>query len=63
MTAPLIILAFFLLAMVLESHRRNAASRRPAPFEPDRDLRDLRDCYVAGRITLEQLEAQLEDVL
>ena len=63
MTAPLIILAFFLLALVLESHRRNAASHRPAPFEPDRDLRDLRDYYAAGTITLEQFEAQVEDVL
>lgn len=63
MTAALIILAFSLLALLLESHRRNAASHRPAPFEPDRDLRDLRDYYAAGKITLEQFEAQVEDVL
>jgi hypothetical protein len=62
-TAGLIILGFFLFALVLESHRRNVASRRPAPVDHDRDLRDLRDCYAAGEITLEQFEAQVEDVL
>lgn len=63
MTAALIILALFVLALVLESQRRNVASHRPAPFEPDLDLRDLRDYYAAGEITLEQFEAQVEDVL
>ena len=49
--------------MVLESHRRNLASRRPAPVKPNRDLSDLRDYHVAGKITLDQLEAQVGDVL
>lgn len=62
-TAALIILAFSLSALVLESHRRNVASRRPAPVDHERDLRDLRDCYAAGEITLEQFEAQVDDVL
>jgi uncharacterized membrane protein len=63
MAAPLIILGLFLFALVLESHRRAIASRRPARPDHARDLRDLRDYYAAGGITLEQFEAQVEDVL
>jgi hypothetical protein len=48
-TPLIVILAFVLVALVQESHRRNVASHRPAPFEPDRDLRDLRDYYTTER--------------
>jgi hypothetical protein len=62
-TSTVIILAVFLFALVLASHRRNMASRRYLPPDHDRDLADLRDAYAAGAISLRQFEDQVEDVL
>jgi hypothetical protein len=63
MTAALLILGLLLFALVLQSRRRHAASKRPVPLDHERDLRSLQDSYTAGEITLERFEAEVWDVL
>lgn len=63
MTVAFIILGLFLFALTLKSHRGAAASSRPDAPDHERDLRNLKNSYAAGEITLEQFEAQVKDVL